>query len=80
MRLYFTKFGPNFRGRPITTIATVLNGDITRVDPALRLRTLSDLEHLRSIAQNRREWNSLTKKITEIAEASYSVGQDAKSN
>ena len=51
---YFISNGSKFRGRPFTTLPVVLNKDITRVsDDKLQLTSLKDLEHLRSVAQNR---------------------------
>ena len=54
MNSYFISHGSKFRGRPLTTLPVVLNKDLTRVsDDKLQLTSLKDLEHLRSVAQNR---------------------------
>ena len=65
--------GSKFRGPPLTTLPVVLNKDLTRVsDDKLQLTSLKDLEHLRSVAQNRQTWRKLTTRIREAAEASPS--------
>ena len=70
MNSYFISHGSKFRGRPLTTLPVVLNKDITRVsDDKLQLTSLKDLEHLRSVAQNRQTWRKLTTRIREAAEA-----------
>ena len=57
----------------LTTLPVVLNKDLTRVsDDKLQLTSLTDLEHLRSVAQNRQTWRKLTTIIREAAEASPS--------
>ena len=73
MNRYFISNGSKFRGRPLTTLPVVLNKDLTRVsDDKLQLTSLKDLEHLRSVAQNRQTWRKLTTRIREAAEASPS--------
>ena len=73
MNSYFISHGSKFRGRPLTTLPVVLNKDLTRVsDDKLQLTSLKDLEHLRSVAQNRQTWRKLTTRIREAAEASPS--------
>ena len=70
MNSYFISHVSNFRGRPLTTLPVVLNKDLTSVsDDKLQLTSLKDLEHLRSIAQNRQTWRKLTSRIREAAEA-----------
>ena len=44
-----------------------------------QVKSTDDLKYLRSLAQDRDQWKSLTKQIVEIAEASRSDDQDAKS-
>ncbi|GFR81769.1 hypothetical protein ElyMa_002348300 [Elysia marginata] len=71
MEAYFVRKGGKFLGRPITTLPNVLNKDLSRLPTGeLRLKTNKDLDHLRSIAQDRPQWKGLTKKIREAAEAS----------
>ena len=73
MNSYFISHGSKFRGRPLTTLPVVLNKDLTRVsDDTLQLTSLKDLDHLRSVAQNRQTWRKLTTRIREAAEASPS--------
>ena len=73
MNSYFISHGSRFRGRPLTTLPVVPNKDLTRVsDGKLQLTSLRDLEHLRSVAQNRQTWRKLTTRIRKAAEASPS--------
>ena len=79
MKSYFISHGSKFRGRPLTTLPVVLNKDLKRVsDDKLQLTSLKDLEHLRSVAQNRQTWRKLTTTIREAAEASPSDDWDAE--
>ncbi|GFR68216.1 hypothetical protein ElyMa_000271800 [Elysia marginata] len=64
---YFVTEGSKFKGRPLTTLPVVLNRVI---NSNLQLKSSHDLEHLRSIAQQRDEWTKLTARIREAAEAS----------
>ena len=51
----------------------LINKYLTRVsDDKLQLKSLKDLEHLRSVAQNRQTWRKLTTRIREAAEVSPS--------
>ncbi|GFS23376.1 hypothetical protein ElyMa_006975700 [Elysia marginata] len=70
---YFVTEGSKFKGRPLTTLPVVLNRDLSRIiNSNLQLKSSHDLEHLRSIAQQRDEWTKLTARIREAAEASQS--------
>ena len=71
MNSYFISHGSKFRGRPLTTLPVVLNKDLTP-DNKLQLTSLKDLEHLRSVAQNRQTWRKLMTRIREAADASPS--------
>ncbi|GFR62923.1 hypothetical protein ElyMa_000142900 [Elysia marginata] len=52
---YFVTKGSKFKGRPLTTLPVVLNQDLFRIiNSKLQLKSSHDLEHLRSIAQQRR--------------------------
>ncbi|GFS21824.1 StAR-related lipid transfer protein 9 [Elysia marginata] len=69
---YFVTEGSKFKGRPLTTLPVVLNRDLSRIiNSNLQLKSSHDLEHLRSIAQQRDEWTKLTARIREAAEASH---------
>ncbi|GFR58493.1 Williams-Beuren syndrome chromosomal region 27 protein [Elysia marginata] len=69
----FVTEGSKFIGRPLTTLPVVLNRDLSRIiNSNLQLKSRHDLEHLRSIAQQRDEWTKLTARIREAAEASQS--------
>ncbi|GFS24640.1 hypothetical protein ElyMa_003421000 [Elysia marginata] len=69
---YFVTEGSKFKGRPLTTLPVVLNRNLSRIINNLQLKSSHDLEHLRSIAQQRDEWTKLTGRIREAAEASQS--------
>ncbi|GFS10318.1 hypothetical protein ElyMa_001320300 [Elysia marginata] len=71
---YFVTEGSKFKERPLTTLPVILNRDLSRIiNSNLQLKSSHDLEHLRSIAQQRDEWTKLTARIREAAEASQSV-------
>ena len=79
MNSYFISHGSKFRGRPLTTLPVFLNKDLTRVsDDKLQLTSLKDLEHLRSVAQNRQTWRKLTTRIREAAEATHRMTETRK--
>ena len=79
MQLYFHRTEKRFRGRPTTTLPVIINKDLSQIQDTLSLKSTDDLKYLRSLAQDRDQWKSLTKQIVEIAEASRSDDQDAKS-
>ena len=79
MQLYFHRTKKRFRGRPTTTLPVIINKDLSQTQDNLSLKSTEDLKYLRSLAQDRDQWKSLTKQIVEIAEASRSDDQDAKS-
>ena len=78
-QLYFHRTEKRFRGRPTTTLTVIINKDLSQSQDKLSLKSTDDLKHLRSLAQDRDQWKSLTKQVVEIAEASQSDDQDAKS-
>ena len=79
MKLYFHRTEKRFRGRPTKTLPVIINKDLSQIQDNLSLKSTDYLKYLRSLAQDRDQWKSLTKQIVEIAEASRSDGQDAKS-
>ena len=79
MQLYFHCTEKRFRGRPTTTLPVIINKDLSQIQDNLSFKLTDDLKYLRSLAQDRDQWKSLTKQIVEIAEASRSDDQDAKS-
>ena len=79
MQLYVHRTEKRFRGRPTTTLPVIINKDLSQIQDNLSLKSTDDLKYLRSLAQDRDQWRSLTKQIVEIAEASRSDDQDAKS-
>ena len=73
MNSYFISHGSKFIGPPLTTLLVVLNKDLTLVsDDKLQLTSLKDLEHLRSVAQNRQTLRKVTTRIREAAKDSPS--------
>ena len=74
MTAFFIPSGHDkYKGRPPTTIYTVLNRDLKRLQKQeLRLRSKEDLLFLTSKADDRDMWRELTKEIREAAEASQS--------
>ena len=79
MQLYFHCTEKRFRGRPTTTLPVIINKDLSQIQDNPSLKSTDDLKYLRSLEQDRDQWKSLTKQIVEIAEASWSSDQDAKS-
>ena len=79
IHLYFHRTEKRFRGRQTTTLPVIINKDLSQIQDNLSLKSTDDLKYLRSLAQDRDQWKSLTKQIVEIAEASRSDNQDAKS-
>ena len=91
MNFYFEKNNKGFRGKPRTTLPTVLNQDLENyyqnTEPGpnmdhnyskrLKLNTPEDLEKLRKIAENRKEWKKLVHGITNTREATSSVDDSA---
>ena len=75
MKFYFTNINEKFPGRPLTTLPTVLNNDLIKVNntyTAITLKSEKDLEQLTTLAKNRRRWKLLTRSISEAAKASRS--------
>ena len=56
-----------------------MNKELSQYNPELSLKTMKDLNHLRSLAQDRKHWNFMMRGIVEVAEASFSDDQEAKS-
>ena len=51
---FFVPTGDTFRGRPITTLPTVINKDhIRKPKGELKFKTKNDLDRLRSVAEDR---------------------------
>ena len=73
MNTYFTPSGQGkHRGRPPTTIYTVLNRDLKHLHGVHKLGSKEDLLSLRSLAEDRDQWKDITQRIKEAAEASRS--------
>ncbi|XP_029653892.1 uncharacterized protein LOC115227110 [Octopus sinensis] len=61
MEEYFLSDSPKFRGRPRTTLPVALEHDLKHVGKTLK--KCEDLDELRWLAQNRRGWQTMVKKI-----------------
>ena len=73
MDTYFTPSGhEKHKGRPPTSINTVLNRDLKHLPGFHKLGSKEDLLSLRSLAEDRDQWKDITQKIREAAEASRS--------
>ncbi|KAG6965818.1 hypothetical protein JG687_00005212 [Phytophthora cactorum] len=60
MKTYFTPSTQGiWRGRPRTTLPTVLDDNLVSSGYVIRLRTGADLEQLRLLAQARPKWKAL---------------------
>ncbi|GFR83974.1 endonuclease-reverse transcriptase [Elysia marginata] len=73
---YFKTEGSKQRSRPKTSIVTTLRRDLKSHNNdhwPTRLHSITDLDHLRDIAQNRSDWNRLTTAIYRSAQAETSV-------
>ena len=80
MQLYFHRTEKRFRGRPTATLPVTINKDLSQIQDNLSLKSTDDLKYLRSLAQGRDQWKSLTKQIVEIAEESRSETRTRKAN
>ncbi|GFR78019.1 diamine acetyltransferase 2 [Elysia marginata] len=76
-RAYFIQCGKNHRGRPRTTLPTVLNRDLALIDHEIRLHLSDELDKITALAQDRRQWHEMTVKIERAAEASQTENWDA---
>ncbi|GFS10039.1 hypothetical protein ElyMa_006636700, partial [Elysia marginata] len=76
-RAYFTQCGKNHRGRPRTTLPTVLNRNLALIDHEIRLHSSGELDKITAFAQDRRQWHEMTAKIERAAEASQTENWDA---
>ncbi|GFR68622.1 Pol polyprotein [Elysia marginata] len=57
------------RGRPRTTLPTVLNRDLALIDHEIRLHSSDELEKITALARDRRQWHEMTVKIERAAKA-----------
>ena len=72
---YFeNNYAQQYRGRPRTTVVTTLNNDIQRTrnklpnPPVITLKSLSDLQKLKELAQDRDAWKKFVNDIYKVAE------------
>ena len=69
MEVFFVPKGDKFRERSLKTTVNVK--DLIHIPAGeLKLKTNYDLDHLRSIAEDRTQWRRLSANILEAAEAS----------
>ena len=78
MNAYFVKCGNPFRGRPPTTLPTVLHQNLQTLEPPLTLKRSEDLKEIKILAQDRQLWKKLQHEMVKTAEASQSIDRDAK--
>ena len=92
MELYFdtNSNGKGFRGKRRTTLPIKLQEDLDKTHNVtevqtdhnypkrIKLNNKADLEHLRSIAQDRKDWRTLTTRIRKAGEAGTPVDGPAK--
>ncbi|GFS11467.1 hypothetical protein ElyMa_003087300 [Elysia marginata] len=76
-RAYFIQCGKNHRGRPRTTLPTVLNRDLALIDHEIRLHSSHELDKITALAQDRGQWHEMTAKIERAAEALQTENWDA---
>ena len=90
MKFYFENNKKGFRGKPRTTLPETIKQDIEKfynnTEPQHRdhnytkktkLNNIEDLEELRKIAEDRKEWKKMINGITNTREASTSVDGEA---
>ena len=64
MVMYFSPaVGDAWRGRPMHTLPQVLHTDLQAAPSHYQLKSVSDLEDLRALAQDRHGWKELTESI-----------------
>ena len=64
MEAFFVPKGDKFRARPITGLPTVVNKYLIRVSAGkLTFKTKTDLDRLRSIAEDKTKWRRLSATI-----------------
>lgn len=76
-RAYFIPHGKKLRGRPKTTLPTVLNRDLALIQHPIRLHSANDLAEITELAQDRRHWRGITSQIEKAAEVSQTKNWDA---
>lgn len=52
LQLYFTEFDCSLKGRPLTTLATVINKDLSQTEPSETIKKKDDLDQLGRVAQD----------------------------
>ena len=74
MLAYFKQEKPKRRGRQKTSIVSTLRHDLKTISnsASLKLKTITDLEELRHIARNRKEWKFITAMIHKAAQVEKS--------
>ena len=73
MLTFFKTDGKIFNGRPKTSLVTTLKQDLKRTKLLnLKLNNIDDLEQLRDVAYNRREWKFITQEMYRAAQVEKS--------
>ncbi|GFR98319.1 hypothetical protein ElyMa_001016200 [Elysia marginata] len=79
MQSYFNQMTCTYRGRPTTALPVIINKVLSQAYPHMKLKTSNDLQTMRLLAQDRNKWRTLTRRITEFAEATDSDEPEANS-
>ena len=77
-RSYFIETNKKYKGRPKTTLPTVINRDLALINHPIRLNKIRDLDNITKLAQDRKNWRELTTRIERAAEASQTENWDAR--
>ena len=78
---YFKPEARKRKGRPKTSIVSTLKQDLKKLSEtkwANKLNSLSDLEHLRQVAQNRKQWKQIISTLYRSSQAEASDDISAK--
>ena len=79
MQAYFHQMTCRHRGRPTTTLPVIINKELSKTFPHMKLKTSDDLQTIRLLAQDRNKWITFARRITKFAEATDSDEPDANS-
>ncbi|GFR72557.1 hypothetical protein ElyMa_003845100 [Elysia marginata] len=79
MQTYFNQMACRYRGRPTNLLPVIINQQLSQAYPNMKLKTSNDLQTMRLLAQDRNNWRTFTRRITEFAEATDSDEPEASS-
>lgn len=78
IEFYYTQNTKRTKGRPMTTLPVTLNNDLKKLQNNMRLTTITELDKLKSIARDRKEWFAFSREVRRTAEADKSDDQDSE--